>query len=113
MSHVAAGGDAMVALSTASSADEARLIATALVEEQLAACANVVGPVTSVYRWKGSLNVDPEYMLVIKTRRELLEGLASRLRELHSYECPELISWPIEAGLTGYLEWLRESTGSR
>jgi periplasmic divalent cation tolerance protein len=108
--NVESGSGALVALSTASSADEAAKIVRALVDEQLVACGNIVGPVRSIYRWKGAVSDDPEYMMVLKTRRELLERLTARLRELHSYECPELLALPVEAGYAGYLSWLKENT---
>ena len=111
MSNLAAGQGAMVAFTTVSSSDDARKLVTALVEENLVACGNIVGPVTSVYRWKGQLCNDPEFLIVMKTHRERLAQLADRLKSLHGYECPELVALPVEAGYTGYLEWLAQGTG--
>ena len=112
MSRLAPGGDATLALTTASSSEEAERIGVALVEQELAACCNVVGPIRSIYRWKGAVLREPEFLVLIKTRRELLERLAIRLRELHTYDCPELITFPVETGLADYLGWLSSSTGS-
>jgi periplasmic divalent cation tolerance protein len=110
MSDLQPARDAMVALTTIGNADAAQTLADALVGEQLVACCNVM-EVRSTYTWKGALCRDPEFMIVMKTRRELLERLTARLRELHPYECPELIAMPLEAGFAGYLAWLRASTG--
>ena len=98
--------DARVALSTAGSAQEAREVATGLVEGGLAACVNIVPGVESIYRWQGELCQDTEWLLVIKTCASRLVELESRLRELHSYDTPELIVLEITAGSRPYLEWL-------
>ncbi len=103
--------DHVVALTTAPSPDKAAEIARALVDERLAACVNIVGGVRSIYRWKGQVCDDPEALCVIKTRRDALDRLSSRLRELHPYECPELIVLDITAGLPAYLSWIDESCG--
>ena len=98
--------DALVALSTVGSADDAQRIARALVERRLAACVNVVPGLTSVYAWKGAVETDQELLLVIKTRRARFEALRAALVELHPYEVPELIALPVEAGHGPYLDWL-------
>ena len=98
--------DALVALSTVGSADDAQRIARALVERRLAACVNVVPGLTSVYAWKGAVETDQELLLVIKTRRARFEALRAALVELHPYEVPELIALPVEAGHAPYLDWL-------
>ncbi|MBI4863170.1 MAG: divalent-cation tolerance protein CutA [Candidatus Riflebacteria bacterium] len=107
---MAAGDGALVVLSTVGSADEAQRLATALVEERLVACGNAVGPITSTYRWKGKLCCEPEFLLILKTRRDRLGELVARLKSLHSYECPEILALPVEAGFKGYLSWLVENT---
>jgi len=84
-------------------------IARALVEERLAACANLLPGVTSIYRWEGTLSQESEILLLIKTRRERLSGLARRVKALHPYSVPELIALPILAGSTSYLKWVRDS----
>lgn len=101
--------DKRVVLSTVSSADEARTIATSLVEKQLAACVNIVGPIQSVYRWKGEVEESQEFLLLIKTVTDNLSHLRDELVRLHSYEIPECIVLGIESGLPAYLDWISES----
>lgn len=101
----------LVALSTAPSAEVAEQLARALVGEGLAACVNVVPGVTSYYRWKGELQRDAEWLLVIKTRAARLEALKAALARLHPYEVPELVALKVEDGLPPYLAWLDGSTG--
>ncbi|HYN15478.1 MAG TPA: divalent-cation tolerance protein CutA [Terriglobales bacterium] len=101
--------DKRIVLSTAGSEEESRKIAHALVERRLAACVNVVGPIHSVYRWKGAVESAPEYLLIIKTTAEAFPRVRDAIRELHSYELPECILLPIEAGSEDYLKWIGES----
>jgi len=101
---------AVVVLSTAGSQDEAERIATALVEERLAACVNVVPGLTSIYRWQGAVERASEVLLVVKSRRALVDRLIARLRVLHSYDVPEAIVLPIERGAPSYLRWLLAET---
>ena len=103
---------AVVVLSTAGSQDEAERIATALVEERLAACVNLIAPLTSIYRWHGAVERASEVLLVIKTRRRLAPRLIRRLGALHSYDVPEAIVLPIETGARRYLAWLRGETAT-
>lgn len=102
--------DIVVLLCTVSSAEQGAELARPLVEEGLAACVNVVPGLRSIYRWKGEVCDDPEALLVIKTRRAKTAALAERVQALHPYDTPELIALPVEAGLTGYLGWVREET---
>ncbi len=102
--------DAVVAFTTAGSRDEAERVAHALVAERLAACVNLVAPITSIYQWRGAVERGEEVLLIIKTRRVLVRDLGSRLRELHSYEVPELIVLPIVDGAKSYLGWLLDET---
>jgi len=99
----------VVCFVTAASREEARRIGDAVVEERLAACANIIGPVASTYWWKGKVARDLEVLLILKTRRDLVAKLASRVRALHSYEVPEVIALPILGGNSAYLEWIDES----
>lgn len=100
-----------VVLCTTPVADAER-IARVLVEEQLAACVNILPVVTSVYRWKGAVETDSEALLVIKTRAAVFDALDARMREIHPYEVYELLALPIEQGHRPYLDWLtRETTG--
>jgi len=103
----ATGDRVMVALTTAPSAQVAESIGRSLVEEQLAACANVVPGITSIFRWKGSIERESEVLVVLKTTAAHVEALERRLVELHPYDVPELIAWSIEAGHGPYLDWVR------
>lgn len=89
---------------------QAAAIARSLVKEKLAACVNVVPGVTSIYRWEGRVEEAREVLLVIKSRRALSKRLVARVRALHSYEVPEVVTIPIAAGNPAYLRWVREST---
>lgn len=104
--------DKIVVLSTCDSVEEARKLARILVEAKLAACVNIVPGITSVYRWKGKIEEDAEWLLVIKTRRELFDQLRSKTADSHSYEVPELIALPIEDGAAPYLEWMERQLGT-
>jgi len=101
----------IIALVTAPNEDEAAAIARGIVGERLAACANIIRNVRSIYRWEGEVQDDPEVLIVIKTRKELFGKLEARVRQLHSYEVPEVISLDITAGSEPYLRWLGESAG--
>ena len=100
---------AVIVLTTLGADADATAFARTLVEERLAACVNILPPMRSVYRWKGSVEEDREQQLVIKTSRERLETLQQRLHALHPYEVPEFIVLPIVGGSQAYLEWLAES----
>lgn len=95
---------------TAPSEDEAVRIAHALVESRLAACANIVMNIRSIYFWKGSIEDDAEVLMIVKTRKSLFHKLSEKVKEMHSYDVPEVIALPIVAGSEDYLNWLREST---
>jgi periplasmic divalent cation tolerance protein len=98
-------------LVTAGSQEEAERIANALVEERLAACVNVVGPIRSIYRWQGKLHNEQEVLLVIKTRTRRFAAVEARVRALHSYDTPEIVALPITSGSEAYLRWLEDSVG--
>ncbi len=95
---------------TAASLEQAQLLADTLVQEQLAACVNRLGPVHSTYLWQGELCQDQEYLLIVKTRQTRLSALTARVRVLHSYEVPEVIALPIIGGLDLYLKWIGSQT---
>jgi periplasmic divalent cation tolerance protein len=101
--------DSIVILVTAGSEAEAEKIATALVEEHLAACVNILSPIRSLYRWEGKVADDREWLLLIKTRAERFAAVEAKVKALHSYQVPEVIALPIVAGAEGYMRWLRES----
>ena len=90
--------------------DEAEKIGSALVEEKLAACCNLVGPIRSIYRWKGEICRDEETLLILKTRREGFEKLRARVVQLHSYIVQEIVAIPIVAGHAPHLDWVRDET---
>ena len=84
-------------------------IATELVNENLVACANFF-PIESIYRWKNKLNKDKEYALIMKTRKSLYRKVEKKLKELHPYEIPAIVSYEIKDGLSDYLSWIQEET---
>ena len=102
--------DFIQVITTTSSPEEARKIADALVQRRLAACVQIVGPVTSVYRWEGKVETATEWQCLIKSRRDLLERLIEAIQGLHSYRVPEILALPVLGGSAAYLEWLEEET---
>jgi periplasmic divalent cation tolerance protein len=100
--------DYRVALTTTGTEEEARRLARELVERKLAACVNIVPQVESVYRWQGKIESAQEWLLVIKTRADVLDRLQAAIRELHSYEVPEFVVLRIESGSEEYLRWIGE-----
>jgi periplasmic divalent cation tolerance protein len=107
MGTASADSGVRVALTTAPDAEVAARIARALVEERLAACANLVPQLRSIYRWQGRVEDASEVLMLIKTRADRVAALAERLRALHPYELPELVVLPVAAGLDAYLDWVR------
>lgn len=104
----------IVVLVTCGSRAEARKIARLVVEEHVAACANLVGaPVESVYRWKSKVESAKEYLLVIKTTRPRFAKLRRAILEAHSYDVPEIIALPIAVGSAPYLEWIADSVKAK
>ncbi|MGB9236920.1 MAG: divalent-cation tolerance protein CutA [Terriglobales bacterium] len=101
--------DPRLVLTTCGSIEEARHIASALVERQLAACVNIVPQVESVYRWKGEVESSTEVLLVIKTTADAFERLQAVLVKLHSYEVPECLELTVTNGSKAYLNWIGES----
>lgn len=99
-----------VVLTTVGSRDDAAELARVLVQERLAACVNILLGVDSVYWWEGQVQEDREFLLLIKTREELLDALEERLGVLHPYQVPEIIALPIEWGSKAYLDWVRSAT---
>jgi periplasmic divalent cation tolerance protein len=96
---------------TASSLDQAKSIGQKLVEERLVACVNILPHMTSIYRWQGKLEEAEEVVMIVKTTESLVERVISRVRELHSYECPCIVAVPIVAGDPAFLAWISRETG--
>ncbi len=100
----------IVVFITASNEDDAADIARALVEQKLAACVNIVRNIRSIYTWQGKTEDDTEVLMVVKTQKRHFSALSEKVRELHSYDVPEIIALPIVEGSGDYLEWIRSST---
>jgi periplasmic divalent cation tolerance protein len=99
----------LIVLSTFGDPAEARQVARVLVEERLAACANILPGVESIYRWQGAVESAAEVMVVFKTNVDQYYQLETRLKELHSYEVPEIVALPVQVGSLPYLRWVDES----
>lgn len=102
--------DSIVVLVTAPDSDVAANIARVLVGEHLAACANIVPGIRSIYFWEGAVQDEGEVLMIIKTRRELFDALSARVTSLHPYSMPEVVALPIVAGAEPYMKWLADST---
>ncbi len=105
------GSEPVLVLVTSGSEEEALRIARTLVGERLAACASLVSPVRSIYRWEGKICDEKEWLLIVKTQRQRFKRLEERVKDLHSYSVPEIIGLPIVEGSVPYLRWLNEMTG--
>jgi len=95
---------------TAANEQEAETIARTLVEERLAACANVLGPMRSFYWWEGKVQDEREVALVLKTRRDLSAAATKRILALHSYSCPCVVALDIDGGNADFLKWIGDET---
>jgi len=105
--------DKIVVLVTCGSARQARTIATELVKRRLAACGNVIEvPVRSIYRWNGKVESAKEFLLILKSSRPRFAALEKAVRELHSYDVPEVIALPVVVGSGRYLDWISESVAA-
>ncbi len=105
-------GEYLQVMTTTASVEDAQRIARALVEGQLAACVQVIGPLTSTYWWQDAIEEAQEYLCLIKTRRDRFEALAAAIRALHPYEVPEILAVPVAAGDASYLAWLDATLGA-
>lgn len=97
---------------TFANADEARIIARKVVDERLAACANILGPCQSIYRWEDKMEETEEVAALFKTAEGRAEALIARIAELHSYDVPAIVAWPIVAAHAPYAEWVRDAAKS-
>ena len=104
------GSEFVVVLVTAGDAEEAAHIGRTLVDERLAACVNVVGPIRSIYRWQGAVEDAAEHLLLVKGRAIDVAAIETRVRALHSYGLPEVVALPVVAGSAPYLAWLGDAT---
>ena len=101
--------DVRIVLITAPDLAVAAGLGRALVEERLAACANLVPQITSIYRWEGAVQEDSEVLMVVKTSAGRVAALTERVLALHPYEVPEVLVLPVESGAAAYLDWVRAS----
>ncbi len=93
---------------TAGNMDEARRIGKKLIEERLAACVNIF-PISSIYRWKDNIEESNEFGVIVKTKTEKVKEIEKRVKQLHSYEVPCVLSFDVSEGSTEYLKWISES----
>ena len=93
-------------LTTVGTEQEANLLAEELLERRHAACVNIISGVRSLYRWRGSICKDSEYLLIIKTLEEEYEQVAETIKELHSYDLPEVLTLPMGQGDDAFLAWI-------
>jgi periplasmic divalent cation tolerance protein len=98
--------DKIVVFSTCNSAAQAERIAHALVEQRLAACVSIVPGIRSIYHWKEQIEDAVEWLLVIKSRRDLMDELRAAIGKIHSFEVPELLALPVVDGSESYIAWL-------
>ena len=100
---------AIAVVTTVGTEEQAYLIAREIVARRQAACVNVVPGIRSIYRWKGKICKDGELLLIIKTLEGEFEGVAATIRELHSYELPEILSFSVSHGEQRFLDWIADS----
>ena len=103
---------ALVVLTTLEKYEDGERLARLLIERELAACVQILPPMVSIYRWKGNIEQASEVLLLIKTTRDVYPQLEAVIKDHHSYQTPEIIALPIEAGVSEYLSWLAASVKS-
>jgi len=96
----------IIIIVTTASREEAETIVQRLLEARLIACANIVGPVSSHFHWSGKIEKAEEYLILMKSRKDLFEKLSETVKALHSYEVPEILALPIVEGSKAYMDWL-------
>jgi periplasmic divalent cation tolerance protein len=104
--------DKIVVLTTCESEEQAQHLARHLIEQRLAACVNILPGVRSVYRWKDKIEDAAEFVLIVKSRRDVFVKLREAIAHLHSYEIPEVIALPVVDGSDAYLRWLDREVAS-
>jgi periplasmic divalent cation tolerance protein len=100
---------AIVVVTTVGTEEQAYLIAREIIARRQAACVNIIPAIRSIYRWKGKICKDGELLLVVKTLQQEFEGVAATIRELHSYELPEILSFGVSQGDQSFLDWIASS----
>jgi periplasmic divalent cation tolerance protein len=103
----------LIVFVTVSSQEEGERIGSSLVESKLAACVNVLPQVSSIFSWQGKIEKDGEVLLLIKTTRERMDDLAARIKEMHSYDLPEILAVPVFAGSRDYIDWVQQETNPK
>ncbi|UJS18916.1 MAG: divalent-cation tolerance protein CutA [Candidatus Jettenia sp. CY-1] len=101
----------IIIFSTAKSLEEARRIGHVLVEEGHVACCNIVQSVESIFKWQGKLCAEHEVLMILKTKDDKFDIVEKRIRQIHSYEVPEIIAIPLSHGSKNYLDWVVQETG--
>jgi len=99
----------IVVIITTPNKEEAAKIVRSLLKERLIACANIVGPVSSLFWWQGKIDEENEFLVLMKSHKNLFERISERVMEIHSYDVPEIIALPIVGGFPLYLDWLETS----
>ncbi len=102
--------DAISVYMTAGSTEEAKRVARALIEARLAACVNVLGTISSHFYWEGAVQEEQEVALLAKASRRDFDRIDAKVREVHSYECPCVVAWPIATGDEEFVNWIGEET---
>lgn len=102
----------LTVLTTTDSEEKARELSAGAVQRNLAACAQISAPVTSVYRWEGAVQTDPEWQVLLKTSAARYDDLEAYIRETHDYDVPEVIATPVVRGSADYLAWVAEETAA-
>jgi periplasmic divalent cation tolerance protein len=102
--------DHVIVASTTDSEESARALAAGAIDAKLGACAQIVGPITSVFRWEGEVQTEQEWRVEIKTAGDRVAALTEHIRANHGYDVPEIIATPIDGGSADYLSWLVEET---
>jgi periplasmic divalent cation tolerance protein len=102
--------EVVIILTSVPTGDQGETLARCLIDDRLAACVNLLAPMTSFYRWKGAVERDVERQLVVKTTWARVPEIRSRVAAMHSYELPEFLVLPVADGSPGYLEWVRSET---
>ena len=99
----------VVVIMTTSNKEEAEKIVRSLLKEKLIACANIVGPVSSLFWWQEKIDEENEFLVFMKSHKSLFKKLSEKVTEIHSYDVPEIIAFPIIEGSPPYLDWLKTS----